>query len=327
MAIIIFIILFVGIIACVLLTSLYRKSIAYKNANVAILKYQIDIPESLQLANFGSTYSMYAFNSYNELRLNAFNFAIDAQSLEIDEKLLSKYASQIAPGATVIFGLAACVTYYRYSMVSNKTRYYEFLDKKDIPNYSLSCAIRHHFPLSLGRMKAMVGAIVRHHDVKDIYAGYPSVLSREVMELNMQRMANGWIKMFHLSDLKQRNTNMDNEQNKDFNTSLLRSMFEFCLSKGWKPVVVITPFSDILNKYFGDEFIATSLGDMISKATDGLKVDVLDYRLHPAFQQDYSSYLDGGFRLNKKGSIKFVKQVLNDLNIKGYSLTNSTIGC
>ncbi len=327
MVIIILIILSVGIIAYILLTSIYRNSIAYKNANVAILKYQGDIPDNLQLANFGSTYSMYAFNSYNELRINAFNFSIDAQSLEIDERLLSKYASHIAPGATVIFGLAACVTYYRYSMVSNKTRYYEFLNKKDIPNYSLSCAVRHYFPLSLGRLKAMAGAIVRHHEEKDIYAGYPSSLSREAMELNMQGMANGWIKMFHLADLKQRDSNVDNEHNKDFNTTLLRSMFEFCLSKGWKPVVVITPFSDILNKYFGDEFIATSLGDMISKATDGLNVDVLDYRLHPAFQQDYSSYLDGGFRLNKKGSIKFVKQVLNDLNIKGYSLTNSTIGC
>lgn len=218
------------------------------------------------------------------------------------------------------------MTYYRYSMVSNKTRYYEFFDKKDIPNYSLSCAIRHYFPLSFGHMKAMIGAIIRHHEVKDIYSGYPSVLSREAMELNMRGMANGWIRMFHLTDLKQRDSNVDNEHNKDFNTNLLRSMFEFCLSKGWKPVVVITPFSDILNKYFGDEFITTTLGDMVNKATEGLHVDVLDYRVHPAFQQDYSSFLDGGFRLTKKGSIKFVKLVLNDLNMKGYSLTNSTTG-
>lgn len=325
MVIIVFVILTIGIIAYALLNSIYRKSIAYKNANVAIQKYHKDIPENLQLVNLGSTYSMYAFNCYDELRLNAFNFAIDAQSLEMDERLLKRYSSHIASGATIIFGLAACVTFYRYSMTLNKTRYYGFLNKKDIPSFSLLCALRHYFPLSLGCMKALLGTIIRHNEEKGLYSGYPPVLSREAIELNMRAMANGWIKMFHLTDLKQRNTNMDNEHNKDFNTSLLRSMFEFCLSKGWKPIVVITPFSDILNKYFGDEFINTSLGDMVNKATDRLQVDVLDYRVHPAFQQDYTSFLDGGFRLNKKGSIKFVKLVLNDLNTKGYSLTNSTI--
>ena len=66
---------------------------------------------------------------------------------------------------------------------------------------------------------------------------------------------------------------------------------------------------------------------MISQARRNLKVEVIDYRMHPEFQQDYGLYLDGGFRLNKRGSEKFVKKLLNDLNAKGYNLTNSSIGC
>lgn len=327
MIIVVIIILAVGILAYILLNSIYKRSVAYKNANTAILKYQKEIPANLQLVNFGSTYSMYAFNSFDELSINAFNFAIDAQSLEMDERLLKKYASHIAPGATVIFGLAACVTFYRYSMVSNKTRYYEFLNKKDIPNYSLSSALRHYFPLSIGRLKSMIGTTVRGQEANDIYAGYPSVLSRETIEINMQRMADGWINLFHLKNLEQKDESKENEKNKAFNTNLLRSMFEYCLNKGWKPVVVITPFSDVLNKHFGEEFVASSLGDMVKTANEGLGVELLDYRNHPSFQLDYSSFLDGGFRLNKKGSIKFVKLVLQDLNNRGYNLTNSTLVC
>lgn len=325
MIIIVIIIFVVGIFAYILLNSIYRRSVAYKNANAAILKYQKEIPKKLQIVNFGSTYSMYAFNCYDELRINAFNFAIDAQSLEMDERLLKKYAFHIASGATVIFGLAACVTYYRYSMVSNKARYYEFLNKKDIPNYSLPCALRHYFPLSIGRLKSMIGVIIRGQEVNDIYAGYPTVLSREAMEINMQRMADGWINLFHLKNLKQKDENKENEQNKVSNTKLLRSMLEFCIDKGWKPVVVITPFSEILNNYFGEEFIDSSLGEMVNKASEGLGVDILDYRTHPSFLQDYSSFWDGGFKLNKKGSIRFVKLVLQDLNNRGYNLTNSTL--
>ena len=326
MVIVIIIALAFLVLVFILLNLIYKSSIAYKNANNSIYKFKQYIPDNLKLVNFGSTYAMYAFNSYKILKLNAFNFSIDAQSIEMDERLLKKYTSYIAPGATVIFGLAACVTYYRYSMSLNKMRYYDFLIKSDIPDYSLYNAFRHLFPLSSSRLKAMLITILRQEKVKDIYAGYSSYLTREHMELNMKAMANVWINLFHLRDLKQKNSNLNNEQNKVFNTNLLRSMFEMCLSKGWKPVVVITPFSDILNQYFGEEFISASLDDMINKASDGLNVEVIDYRTHPAFQQDYSSFLDGGFRLNQKGSVKFVKVLLNDLNDKGYNLTNKTIG-
>lgn len=327
MIILIFSILVLGFIVFLAVNSIYKGSVAYRNTHVVINKFNDLIPNNLQLVNFGSTYAMYAFNCYDDLKLNAFNFALDAQSLEMDDKLLRKYSSKIAPGATVIFGLAACVTYYRYSMVSDKSRYYEFLTKSDIPDYSIVKALRCRFPLSLRRLKSFIAAIVKGQDVKTIYSDYPSQVTQEKMVANMRGMADGWINLFHLKDLQQEDTGVTNLENKTFNTSLLRTMFEYCLNKGWNPVVVIPPFSDILNQYFGEDFIASSLNDMISQARRNLNVEVLDYRMHPAFQQDYGLFLDGGFRLNKRGSEKFVKLVLRDLNTKGYNLTNSSIGC
>lgn len=315
------------IVAYLILNAVYKRSVAYKNANLAINKFKGTIPSSLQLVNFGSTYAMYAFNIYEDLKLNAFNFSIDAQSLEIDDCLLRKYTSNIAPGATVIFGLAACVTYYRYSMVSDKTRYYEFLGKQYIPDYSYARALRNTFPLTMGRMKSMVVSFLKGNEEKTIYSGYTSQLPLQKMEANMKGLADGWIKLFHLKDLKQKDNSIENNKNKDFNTALLRKVFDYCLNRGWKPVVVIPPFSGILNQYFGNEFVSGSLKAMIEESRMDLNIEVLDYRLCPAFQNDYGLYLDGGFRLNKRGSEMFVKMVLNDLNAKGHNLTNSSIGC
>lgn len=325
--IIILVVLAVGFVAFILLNSMYKSSVTYKNANVAISKFNEKIPDNLQIANFGSTYAMYAFNGYKDLKLNAFNFSIDAQSLEMDDRLLRKYTTHIAPGATVVICLAACVTYYRYSMVVDKARYYEFLEKKDIPDSSIVKYIKSRYPITPIRIKSMAASIIKGQATKTIYSEYTSPLTMEAMKKNMKRMADGWIKLFHLKDLKQKDDSPVNEQNKAFNTNILKTMIGYCMSRGWRPVVVIPPFSDLLNAYFGDEFVSNSLGDMIRNAIGDSDIDLLDYRKHPSFQKDYVSFLDGGFRLNKNGSIKFIKMVLQDLNGKGHHLTNETLVC
>ena len=323
--IVILVVLAVGFVVFLLLNSIYMSSVAYKNTNVAISKFKEKIPDHLQFVNFGSTYAMYAFNGYNDLKLNAFNFSIDAQSLEMDDRLLRKYASHIAPGATVVISLAACVTYYRYSMVADKAKYYEFLGKDDIPDYSIVKFIKSRYPITPRRIKSMAASMVKVQRTKSLYSEYASPLPMEAMKKNMKGMVDGWIKLFHLKDLKRKDDNPVNEANKSFNTKMLRLMFEYCLTKGWKPVVVIPPFSDLLNAYFGDEFVSSSLGDMINNAIGDFDISLIDYRKHPSFQEDYASFLDGGFRLNKNGSIKFIKMVLHDLNGKGQHLTNETL--
>ena len=321
----IIIILLVILIVFLQLNSFYKSSVAHKNSNVAISKFQENIPDNLLFVNFGSTYAMYAFSGYHDLKLNAFNFSIDAQSLEMDDRLMRKYSTHIAPGATVVICLAACVTYYRYSMVSDKARYYEFLDKDDIPDYSIVKAVRSRFFLSPRKIKTLVISLVKGQTAKTIYSDYSTIPSQETMKNNMKGMAEGWISLFNLRDLKQKDDSPVNEENKAFNTMILKSMFEYSLSKGWKPVVVIPPFSALLNNYFGEEFVSNSLGNMVKNAIGDLDIPLLDYRKHPTFQEDYYSFLDGGFRLNKIGSIKFIKMVIRDLDDKGYHLSNATL--
>lgn len=324
MVVILLIILLLIIISFITVNILYRKTHAYKNRFLAARNIMNGVPRCIRFANFGSTYTMYAFNSYKELELDGFSFAMDAQSLEIDNVLLHKYANCIEENATVVFGLAACVSLYRYKMVTDKQKYYQFLKSYELPNYSLSDATNRIFSRDIG-MKQKLKRIIKDTDLLyDVVENYPPVCSEEEKKKNMAGMANGWVKLFNLNDLKSPNINSENQSNLEFNANLLKSMVEFCIEKKWKPIFVITPFSSELNQYFGYEFVQTVLYKLMQPAREKYNVPVFDYRTHESFQNDDASYIDGGFRLSKYGSKKFIKLLFRDMEKDTYN--NSKIG-
>ena len=90
MVVVLLVILLLIIISIILVNYLYRKTNAYKNSLLVARNIINGVPEHIKFANFGSTYTIYAFNSYKELELDGFSFAMDGQSLEIDNVLLHK---------------------------------------------------------------------------------------------------------------------------------------------------------------------------------------------------------------------------------------------
>lgn len=285
------------------------------------MKVITKVPNNLRLAVFGSTYAMYALNTFTDLRLNAFNFAMDAQSIEIDNLLLHKYASHISDGATVIFGFAACVTFYRYRMTTDKSKYYRIFKPKELPDYSFLNNIKRVISLTNIKNRLKV-ALLGNPNTDYCIAPEEGCASREKRDYYLKSLVNGWIDLFGLQDLKEKDVSAKNQANMDFNTELLVSMVEFCLQHNWKPVLVITPFSHLLNEYFGKDFLDNSIRSMLGKVAAMYNIPYLDYQNTPEFQLDYSAYSDGGFRMSRYGSRKFTKLLLGDLNKLGHKLNN-----
>lgn len=297
----------------ILVNYLYKQTNAYSNQILPAKKYKHGVPYNLEIVNFGSTYTMFAFNSYKDLQLNGFSFAMDAQSLEIDNVLLHKYADHIKEGATVIFGLAACVSFYRYSMTSNKGLYYTFMKRCDIPAYNILEALNYYFPIRLGTLKRIKSLVKDADEYSDVIEKFPPTCSDAMAVSNMKAMAAGWCRMFRLKNLKEFSNDGVNMVNQEYNANLLKSMVLFCKEHKWKPVFVITPFSAELNQYFSDEFVNSALYKMMEPSVQEYKVPIYDYRKCESFQHDKASFLDGGFRLSKFGSRKFMRHLLNDL--------------
>ena len=306
-------ILLLLIIGYLLVNVLYKQTNAYKNQFLPARKQLQGVPYNLQFVNFGSTYTMYAFNSYDELQLNGFSFATDAQSLEIDNVLLHQYANHIKEGATVVFGLASCVSFYRYSMTSNKGLYYTFMIRCDIPAYNILEALNYYFPIRLGTLKRIKSLVKDADEYSDVIEKFPPTCSDAMAVLNMKAMAEGWCRMFRLKNLKESSNDGVNMVNQEYNANLLKSMVLFCKEHKWKPVFVITPFSAELNQYFSDEFVNSALYKMMEPSVQEYKVPIYDYRKCESFQHDKASFLDGVFRLSKFGCRKFMRHLLNDL--------------
>ena len=324
MVVILLVILLFVLFSCIVVNYYYHKTNAYKNKWLVAKDIINGVPERIKFAVFGSTYTMYAFNSYKELELDGFSFAMDAQSLEIDNVLLHKYANCISENATVFFGLAACVSLYRYKMVLDKQKYYLLLKNSELPYYSLSDAINRILSGNKNTTQKLKRIIKDTEPLNDVVEMFPSVCSEEEKKRNMAGMAIGWVNLFHLDNLKSPSINSENQSNLEYNSYLLKSMVEYCIEKKWKPVFVITPFSAELNQYFSEEFVQTVLYKLMEPARDKYNVPVFDYRTHVSFQNDGASYIDGGFRMSKYGSKKFLNLLFRDMDKSAYN--NSKIG-
>lgn len=315
-------ILLLLIIGYLLVNILYKQTNAYKNQFLPARKQLQGVPHNLQFVNFGSTYTMYAFNSYDELQLNGFSFAMEAQSLEIDNVLLHKYADHIQEGATVVFGLAACVAYYRYSMVNNKDLYYKLLNKSEIPSYSAKAALKHRLPIMPKTWRRIKSLIKDADERLDVVENFPPTCSDSKAKTNMKSMADGWINLFKLNNLKEPTNRDANFDNQVFNADLLKSMIAYCKEHKWNPVFVITPFSSELNQYFDDAFVQYALYKLMEPSVKEYNVPIYDYRTHKDFQYDSASFIDGGFRMSKYGSRKFMRMLLSDIQEQTYTNEN-----
>lgn len=322
-------VLFCVILGFLLLNHLYKRTNAYKNQFVTIRGYLDGVPNNLKMACFGSTYAKFAFNALDELNIRGFNFSLDAECLQCDQKLLEQYAGKLSPGCVVVFGLAACIACCKEEevVVFNYRQYFQVLDNKRLPRklaHSIKYRLAYYFPLAQG-LKRAVRVFFDEPHIKDVMERYPAYCSALQAQTNMKSMAQGWIKLFHLQDLRQTNLSEENNKRINANAITLTEMIEYSREMGWNPVIVIIPSSAELNKHFSDQFIEATLMKMVNEVEKSTGVCVLDYRKERAFQNDPSLFVDGGFRMSKYGSVKFIRQLTRDLNEKGFVLNNKSI--
>jgi len=86
----------------------------------------------------------------------------------------------------------------------------------------------------------------------------------------------GWIKQFELEDTIKNNFSDKILKNFERTTNLVTEMIDYCLKNNFRPVLVTTPVSEILNNRMSNEFIQSFLCNNIKKANIQ-NVPFLDY--------------------------------------------------
>ena len=291
-----------------LLNLIYRNSKLYNKCNIMLSDYITGVPTKLKVVNLGSTYAKFAFESYDELYVNGFNFALEHQTLDYDLKILKYYCKHLSQGCTVIIPVAACLMLFLEGKYTD-WQYYTVFKSKDIPSFSWKNFLKYHLSL-VKDIKKIVQIIKSKEEIKSIYEIYPMVLSDEQISKNLKQLIKVWKNLFDLKDLDDFYISERNSEALAHNRMKLQEIISFCQMNGFKPVIVVPPFSECLNGFLSVEFVDRVLTSNLVDIP--LEIPILDYRKKDSFQCK-TLYVDGGFRLNRYGSKLFMKQLLYDL--------------
>ena len=297
------------------LNAFYKRTDYFKWQHLELGSYKQGVPKQLDCGVFGSTYALYAFQAMPQYHSNNrfFNFSLNAESIKQDYLLFNKYKTHFNKRAFVLFTLAPCVCYYTYKASPQYNSYF-LLSHKEIPNFKLSRYLSYRLPL-LSDFKQIFRSLkfLLSEQEMSLDALFPPSVSEEVAKMNMKGLAEGWMHLFRLPNLREKNQDALNERALKENTNDLKSMIDDCIQHEIVPVIVITPFAKELTNYFGKAFLDNGMYKLIQEAVGTHQVRVLDYLYDADYQNNRSLFADGGFRLNNAGSSLLCKKVMKEL--------------
>ena len=296
----------IGIVIILLFIWICNKK--YKNSNYflddynKIKKFVDGVPENLEIVNTGSNHAYYGFN-YGSRK--CFNFASGAQSLNYDYKILKQYSNNLNGGCKVLIVLAPLsFGFVDYKNDSSNSRYYFFMDKDKILNYSRLKKILYVDMPILKSWKNFIRIFLRKKEIKSIINTPDNAEKEALLRIN------GWKKQFNLKNLLDKKSASYLKDEFENVKTILLDMIEFPLEHNWRPIIVIPPVSVFLTKKISDEFMKEVLYDNIRFLKDK-RIPILDYWKDDRLN-DYKLYINSDF-LNEKGSKLFTEIVLEDI--------------
>ena len=195
-------------------------------------------------------------------------------------------------------------------------RYYKFLNKNEIVNYSWKTKFFEiDYPLLKhpSKMKKIWNDDERIFN--KIFWTTDKSLEPEDEGLRFAKeRVNGWCAQFGLKDLK--NVEKIERFNEVFakNRNRVNKMISLCQQNKLQPVLLVPPLSKTLKNFFSEELLQCFLYENIKKILSNYKdneVIYLDYYNDERFE-DFRLYSNSDF-MNRKGRKKFTEQVLKDL--------------
>lgn len=272
------------------------------------------------IVSFGSSYARYGFD-FAECGVEGCNFGVMPQFLYYTSKMVLNYVSRCKPGAYIIIVLPDLVFGEPGKGKYGAERYALLLSKEvQGDEYSLYKELFvKRFPLlkpTLSNLKKCIKDIRRIPKENREYNLMHNELSEKLVDKAAQRRCIDWIKEFHLKDTQSDIIPIELEEKMAESRQILTDIIELCLSKGLKPVLVVTPVSGIMNTHLSDAFMKKVLYDNIDMANKQ-NVPVLDYMRDERFA-DADYYCNSADLLNKTGRRMFTNIVVKDI-IKIYA--------
>ena len=215
------------------------------------------------VVNLGSNSGKYAF-SYNIAGIKGMNWAVGPQSLLHDFDILKNYFSYLKDGASIIIPICPFSSLsVKYSKQSN-LKYYTFLHPATIVGFDekerLKALLIKNNPLKYLSFK----------DATDIWKLLlKTYIKRSFHKNNFVDSANYYIEMwkrqFCIDDL---DAPLSGKKilDKEYKSTILSDMLDFCIERGFKPIIVIPPMHYSLAEKLSPEFRENYIYSFIRRA-------------------------------------------------------------
>ena len=300
------------VIVFFLINMLYKNTNYFKNQFIQVEKFK-NVPYNLEIINTGSSYAKYGFD-YDYTSLKGFNFGLQPQSLSYDFKILKQYTPNLKKDCIILITLPDLVFgFLDYDNDNNNTKYYNFLDTKEIIHYSkFKYLTRIIFPIIAA--KRNIRYILKDVKKDDSFNQSENLMTEEQVEKDALLRVEGWKKQFGLDSTITCNYPKELKNMFSVTTELLSKMIDYCLDNELKPVLIIPPTSKIINDMLSNKFMEECLYNNI-KNSNIKGVPVLDYLYDERFE-DYKLYINSDM-LNKTGREKLTKTVIDDIEKLG----------
>lgn len=265
---------------------------------------------NIDVVNLGSNSGKYDFD-YSDVPLRGMNWAVGPQSLAHDYNILKNYFSYLRDGATVIIVLCPFSSLVSaYSKESN-LKYYTFLHPATIIDFNESERLKalkiKDFP-----MREMPLYCIKH-TVKDIIDIIVSTFKSHKCnyEENAQEYIDLWMRQFGIKDLEAPllEHHIEDQNNR---AETISEMIDFCIDRGFKPVIVIPPIFKTLALKLTPKIRQNYIYSFLSKV-NLQNIPFLDYMDDVRFQKQ--EYFFNSFFMTSNGAKVFTKTILQELNL------------
>lgn len=264
---------------------------------------------------FGSSYCRYAFN-FDKTPKKGYNFGIVAQFLYYTNLMIRSFRGAYKDNAIVLIVLPDLVFAESGKGLYGSSRYVRFIDKALLKDeYSLKNKILFsYFPLfipNLTYLKKCIKRIITYKNVDVYNSQRHNSLSISQNISTAEQRCKDWCKEFHLIDTKSSDIPLQLQAKFELSTTILSEIIEYCLEEHLRPVLVVTPVSDIMREQLSKQFLDKVLYSNIKKSNIR-NIPFLDYLYDERFA-DIDLYANNADFLNARGRELFTDIVLKDI--------------
>lgn len=266
--------------------------------------YITDVPEKIQICNFGNSHGYYGFNydAYSD-EFVCFNFSLPSQTMSYNYNILQNYQENIELGAVVFI----CVSYNSFfgtdeteseDFLSKNNRYYHFLDKQYIKQYNAKTNI---FVNYLPALSTNITDLFKTTLGKDFWQGVTSAESA----------------LKHGSRIYQSHVakNVDNDGNRIINENEIAAVYEMinlCKNIEATPILITTPY---LSEYTepvlkNDPGFYNDFYEILENIITDTGIEYWDYQFDNRFTSSYSFFFNSD-HLNRYGAKEFTEILMN----------------